>query len=275
MSDRPRVKAVPARVVFADADDAFRALLRMLLGLLPHVEVVGEAVDGVEALQTVAKHYPDTVLLDVNIPLVDGLATAEVIRSFRPDTRILLHSAVVEDPKRPPAELAGFELLDKARIQETVHLVERFAVAENYSLAVDIEPLVVLALAERAVEGVFVVKSDETIPFYNPTFASTLGMPFPPERITLPDLRGRGIAVRADGSEYPLEEQPVVRALTERRPVSEIIHLRLPDARVRPYWMASVPFFDPEGDLIGVANHITAIAHRGEPLARDDPLLAG
>jgi CheY-like chemotaxis protein len=270
-----RVKAAPARVVFADDDAAFRTLLRTLLGLLPHVTVVGEAVDGVEALRQVAKHYPDTVLLDVNIPLLDGLAAAEVIRSFRPTTRILLHSAVADEAKRRRAELAGLELLDKARFRETVDLVERFAVAENYSLAADIEPLVLLALAERAVERVFVVKWDETIPFHNPAFASALGMPFPPERITLADLRDRGIALRSDGSEYPLEEQPVVRALTERRPISEIIHLRLPDGSVRPYSMASVPFFDPDGDLIGVANYISDSAHRGEPLTDDDPLLAG
>jgi CheY-like chemotaxis protein len=254
------VRAAPARVVFADDDDAFRTLLRTLLGLLPHVTVVGEAVDGVEALQMVAKHYPDTVLLDVNIPRLDGLAAAEVIRSFRPETRILLHSAVVDDPKRRRAALAGLELLDKAQLQETADLVERFAVAESYSLAADIEPLVLLALAERAVERVFVVNRDETIPFHNPAFASTLGLASEAEQITLADLRERGIALRDDGSEYPLEEQPVVRALKERRPISEIIHLRLADSTVRPASMASVPFFDPDGRLIGVANYITGHA---------------
>ena len=42
-----------------------RELLRGLLGFLPHVTVVGEAADGIEAVQLVARHYPDTVLLDI------------------------------------------------------------------------------------------------------------------------------------------------------------------------------------------------------------------
>jgi hypothetical protein len=56
---------------------------------------------------------------------------------------------------------------------------------------------------------VIVVRADETIPFYNPAVASVLGLPFPPDRVTLADLRERNlVALRADGSPYPLEEQP-------------------------------------------------------------------
>ena len=61
-------KGAPARVVFADDDAVLRELLRGLLGFLPHVTVVGEAADGIEAVQLVARHYPDTVLLDVTMP---------------------------------------------------------------------------------------------------------------------------------------------------------------------------------------------------------------
>jgi CheY-like chemotaxis protein len=71
----------PARVVFADDDAVFRELLRGLLGFLPHVTVVGEAGDGVEAVRLVAQHYPDTVLLDVDMPRLDGFGAAEVIRT--------------------------------------------------------------------------------------------------------------------------------------------------------------------------------------------------
>ena len=252
-------KPAPARVVFADDDESLRVLLRTLLGLLPHVTVVGEAADGLEAVQMVAKHYPDTVLLDINMPRLDGFAAAEVIRRFRPETRLLLHTGEPSDEMRRRADVLELPLLDKLRLQETVDLVEAAAVAENYSLALDIQPLVLLALAERANEGVIVVKADETIPFYNPAFASMLDLPFPAARITLADLRGRGLALRADGSEYPLEEQPLVRALTERRPISDVAHLRLNDGSVRPYRMSSLPFFNSDGNLIGVANYVTAL----------------
>ena len=61
-------KGAPARVVVADDDAVLRELLRGLLGFLPHVTVVGEAADGIEAVQLVAQHYPDTVLLDISMP---------------------------------------------------------------------------------------------------------------------------------------------------------------------------------------------------------------
>lgn len=267
-------KPAPARVVFADDDESLRTLLRTLLALLPHVTVVGEAADGLEAVQMVAKHYPDTVLFDVKMPGLDGFTAAEVIRSFRPQTRLLLHTGEPDDEMRRRAEVLELPLLDKMRLQETVDLVEEAAVAENHSLALDIEPLVLLALAERANEAVIVVKADETIPFYNPAFASVLELPFPAERITLSDLRDRGLALRADGSEYPLEEQPLVRALTERRPISDVVHLRVNDSTVRPYRMSSLPFFNSDGELIGVANYVTDSEHRGQTLDADDPLFA-
>jgi CheY-like chemotaxis protein len=96
----------------------------------------------------VAQHYPDTVLLDVDMPRLDGLAAAEVIRSFRPRTRLTLHTGAPDDEKRRRAKALGLTLLDKRLL-----------------IAADIEPLVLLALAGRAEEGVLVVKADESIPF--------------------------------------------------------------------------------------------------------------
>lgn len=252
------VKGAPARVVFADDDETLRELLRTLLQLLPHVTVVGEAQDGIEAVQMVARHYPDTVLLDVNMPRLDGFAAAEVIRSFRPETRLLLHTADPDDEKRRRAAALSLPLLDKLQIPATMDIVEDAAIAGRHSLSTDIEPLVLLALAGRANEGVIVVRADETIPFYNPFVASVLDLPFPPERVTLADLRERKlIALRADGSPYPLEEQPLARALADRKAISDVVYLRGADGNIHPYTMSSRPFFDPDGNLIGVANYVT------------------
>lgn len=262
------VKGAPARVVFADDDERLRELLRTLLQLLPHVTVVGEAADGLEAVQMVARHYPDTVLLDVNMPRLDGFAAAEVIRSFRPETRLLLHTAEPTEEKRRRARLLQLPLLDKMQIPATMDLVEEAAVAGMHSLATDIEPLVLLALAGRADEGVIVVRADETIPFYNPAVASVLDLPFPPESVTLADLRQRKlVALRADGSPYPLEEQPLARAFADRKAVSDVVFLRGQDDSVRPYSMSSRPFFDPGGALIGVANYVTEVVLTGADAA--------
>ena len=254
-----QTSGAPARVVFADDDAKLRELLRTLLQLLPHVTVVGEAVDGLEAVQMVAKHYPDTVLLDVNMPRLDGFAAAEVIRSFRPETRLMLHTAEPDDEKRRRAALLELPLLDKLQIPATMDLVEDAAIAGKHSLTTDIEPLVLLALAGRAEEGVIVVRADETIPYYNPTVASVLDLPCPPDRVTLADLRERKlVALRANGSPYPLEEQPLARALADRKAVSDVVYLRDAAGKIKPYMMLSRPFFAPGGELIGVANYITA-----------------
>ena len=259
-------KGAPARVVFADDDAVLRELLRGLLGFLPHVTVVGEAADGIEAVQLVAQHYPDTVLLDIDMPRLDGFGAAEVIRSFRPQTRLMLHTGEPDDEKRRRAKALGLPLLDKLQLNATTDLVERYAVSDEHPLATDIEPLVLLALAGRADAGVLVVKADESIPFYNPAVAAVLDLPFPPERVTLSDLRARGVlGLRADGSPYPLEEQPLAQALTGRTPVADVVYLRAEDGSLRPFTMTSLPFFNPGGDLIGVANYVTDAHHPQKP----------
>ena len=255
----PERLPAPARVVFADDDAVLRELLGALLGFLPHVTVVGEASDGIEAVRLVARHYPDTVLLDVDMPLLDGFAAAEVIRSFRPRTRLMLHTGAPDEAKRRRAKALGLHLLDKLQLKATTDLVEEYAVSDLHSLASDIEPLVLLALAGRAEEGVLVVKADESIPFYNPAVAAVLDVPCPPEQVSLADLRGRGVlGLRADGSQYPLDEQPLARALTGRIPVSDVVYLRSADGALRPFTMTSLPFFNPAGELIGVGNYVTA-----------------
>lgn len=260
-------KGAPARVVFADDDASLRELLRRLLGFLPHVTVVGEAADGIEAVQLVAQHYPDTVLLDINMPRLDGFGAAEVIRSFRPETRLMLHTAEPSDEKRRRAEALELPLLDKLQLNATADLVEQYAVSDKHPLATDIEPLVLLALAGQADAGVLVVKADESIPFYNPAVAAVLDLPFPPQRVSLADLHARGVlGLRADGSPYPLDEQPLAQALTSRAPVADVVYLRTENGTLQPFTMTSLPFFNPAGDLIGVANYVTD-ARRPPPRA--------
>ena len=60
------------------------------------------------------------------------------------------------------------------------------------------------------------------------------------------------------GRPYPLDEHPLARALTGRTPVSDVVYLRSTDGALRPFTMTSLPFFDPDGELIGVGNYVTA-----------------
>jgi len=259
MATHTTTEESPARVVFADDDAALRALLRELLALLPHVTVVGEAADGIEAVRLVAQHYPDTVLLDVNMPRLDGFGAAEVIASFLPKTRLILHTGEPDDDKRRRAELLGVPLLDKLHLPATMDLVEEYAVRDDRSLAHDIEPLVLLALAGRSNNGVIVVKADKTIPYYNPAVASALDLPFPPTQLTLADVHERKPAFREDGTPCPEEELPLNRALAAAQPVADVLYVRDTEGTVRPYLMAALPFFAPDGDLLGVGSYVSEV----------------
>lgn len=69
------------RVVLADDQALFRAGIRMVIDSQPDLEVVGEASDGREAIDVVGATRPDVVLMDIRMPVMDGLAaTAELLQ---------------------------------------------------------------------------------------------------------------------------------------------------------------------------------------------------
>jgi len=81
----------PIRVVLVDDQALFRAGIRMLLGSQPDIDVVGEAGDGREALGVVRATRPDIVLMDIRMPVMDGLAaTAELLRDEAPPRIVML-----------------------------------------------------------------------------------------------------------------------------------------------------------------------------------------
>lgn len=81
-----------ARVVIADDGPLVRALFRRILERSTDAIVVGEASDGQEAIEAVAAHQPDLVLLDIAMPNTDGLTAIPEIRRRSPATRVVLLS---------------------------------------------------------------------------------------------------------------------------------------------------------------------------------------
>jgi DNA-binding NarL/FixJ family response regulator len=77
------------RVLIADDQGPTRQGLRALLTLCPQVEVVGEAVDGREAVNMVAKRQPDVVLMDMQMPVMDGLEATKCIKEQWPAVRVI------------------------------------------------------------------------------------------------------------------------------------------------------------------------------------------
>lgn len=85
------------KVVVADDQTLVRGGFRMILETQPDIKVVAEAEDGIEALEQVAAHRPDVVLMDVRMPRLDGVAATRRILADHPGTRVLVLTTFDED----------------------------------------------------------------------------------------------------------------------------------------------------------------------------------
>lgn len=82
------------RIIIADDADDVRYLLRLVVESHEAYKVVGEARNGREAVDLVATHHPELILLDVSMPVMDGLEAIPVIREASPETKILMISGL-------------------------------------------------------------------------------------------------------------------------------------------------------------------------------------
>jgi DNA-binding NarL/FixJ family response regulator len=80
----------PVRVLIADDRSRSRDGLRTLLETWPEVGVVGEAVNGLEAILLVEKYQPDVVLMDAKMPVLDGLETTRLIKHKWPEVKVVM-----------------------------------------------------------------------------------------------------------------------------------------------------------------------------------------
>lgn len=80
----------PLRVVVVDDQPLVRAGFSKILEREPDIDIVGEAADGVEALEVVGRLRPDVVLMDVRMPRLDGLVATERLRSTVPEARVVV-----------------------------------------------------------------------------------------------------------------------------------------------------------------------------------------
>ncbi|MFF3084833.1 response regulator [Streptomyces nojiriensis] len=78
------------RVVIADDEPLIRAGIRMILTSAPDIEVVAEAANGREAVDLARSHAPDVMLLDIQMPVMDGLTALGELRRAVPEVRALI-----------------------------------------------------------------------------------------------------------------------------------------------------------------------------------------
>jgi DNA-binding NarL/FixJ family response regulator len=120
------------RVVIVDDDPLVRAGLRMILGGAPDIDVVGEAFDGHDAIDIVAREMPDVVLMDIRMPRMDGLAATRRLQERGTPARIIVLTTFDTDEMILRAlryGAAGFLLKDTTPDQIVV-AVRRVALGE-------------------------------------------------------------------------------------------------------------------------------------------------
>jgi DNA-binding NarL/FixJ family response regulator len=89
--------SAPVRVLLADDQGLFREALGTLLDVRPEVDVVGEAADGEAAVWRAAELAPDVVLMDLHMPVLDGIAATRRLRVEQPAVRVLALTTFDDD----------------------------------------------------------------------------------------------------------------------------------------------------------------------------------
>ncbi|HAW52235.1 MAG TPA: DNA-binding response regulator [Flavobacteriales bacterium] len=108
------------RVLLVDDQNVVRDGVITMLSFQPDMEVVGEAQNGVEALEIARRAKPDVILLDMQMPVLSGLSTIPKIKAFLPDTRILVLTSFSENDlvyQAIKAGALGYLLKDATRTQ--------------------------------------------------------------------------------------------------------------------------------------------------------------
>ena len=97
----------PVRVLIADDHPVFRDGLASLLGTQPDVTVVATAGDGAEAVALAAEHRPDVVVMDLQMPVMNGIDATRRLTETQPEVRVLVFTMGEEDGTVLAAMRAG------------------------------------------------------------------------------------------------------------------------------------------------------------------------
>ena len=150
----PAVSALPTVVVVDDAAEV-RLLVRTHLSLSGLFEVVAEGANGREAVDLAGRHQPTLLVLDVSMPLMDGLEALPLIRSVAPDTQVVLYTGFDESG-----------LADRARELGAAALIEK-------SMMVDELPAQLAAVIGHSTSTAHAAPADDADSTAEPQHAST------------------------------------------------------------------------------------------------------
>ncbi len=249
------------RLVVADDESSARLLIGTLLSFVESVDVVGEAEDGDDAVRLVGERDADLVLLDVQMPRLDGLAAAELIQALRPQTRIVLHSADADDSARQRAARLGLPLLDKMQVEQVIAALTAGTPSDRRARPdPQLESAALAALTARRAVPVLLVRVDGTVAFYNSLAAGVLGLPLPSRPLHIDALRrSYDVLDPDDRRSVPHAERPLERSFRARETISEALIVAHGEAR-KLCTFSSVPYFDDDGELLGAALYVEPVA---------------
>jgi DNA-binding NarL/FixJ family response regulator len=147
---------VTVRVLLVDDEELVRSGLRTILEAQNDIEVVGEAADGAVVVPLVASLRPDVVVLDIRMPLLDGLqATRDLHRKLKSPPRVLILTTFGDDENVYAALHAGADgfLAKRARPAEIVEAVRIVARGESLLFPAAIRSLAARHATDRARTG--------------------------------------------------------------------------------------------------------------------------
>lgn len=118
--------AAPLRIVIADDQASVRDGLVLLLGGLPDIDVLGAAANGQQALDLVVEHRPDAILLDLHMPVLDGIETTRRLAADHHEVAIVVLTTYADDSSVLEALRAGARSYltkdaDRADIARALH----------------------------------------------------------------------------------------------------------------------------------------------------------
>jgi DNA-binding NarL/FixJ family response regulator len=208
--EKPAGGGAPIRVLVADDHPVVRQGLAGVIAQHPELTLVADAANGREALERFREHRPDVVLMDLRMPVMDGVSAIEAIRAESPDARILAlttYEGDVDIHRALEAGARGYLLKDMLLTEvlnaiRAVHRGERViptAVAAKLAeftprtdltrREVEVLQLVARGLSNRDVAGI-IGRTDETVKVHLKNIFAKLGVADRTEAVTLALSRG-------------------------------------------------------------------------------------
>ncbi|WP_233558941.1 response regulator [Micromonospora radicis] len=130
--DEPMIE--PLRVLLADDDSLIRTAIDAILRPVTDIDLIAQATDGRAAVNLTVRHQPDVVLLDIQMPALDGLAALREIRHLAPAVHVLMLTTFGQDEyvtRALATGAAGF-LLKESAVDELAYAIRAAAAGNAY-----------------------------------------------------------------------------------------------------------------------------------------------